>query len=67
MKKVFLLAKNEQRVIAVVMLVLVTAALANHYRNNPPGQATRSTSTHSSMAPSHSPAQEDEAERDDAP
>ncbi|HYY14118.1 MAG TPA: hypothetical protein VE758_06760 [Chthoniobacterales bacterium] len=32
MRNIFVLTKREQRVIIVVMLILVTAALANHYR-----------------------------------
>jgi hypothetical protein len=67
MRNIFLLTKNEQRIIAVVMIILVTAALANRYRNSSPASATRSTSTRQTETPSYSPTEKDEAERDDAP
>jgi hypothetical protein len=52
MKNIFVLTKNEQRVVIAVVMVLLAATLAKHYRNNrSPRPVTTSTSTHPTAAP----------------
>ena len=52
MKNIFGLTKNEQRVVIVVVMVLLAATLAKHFRNNrsPIPVTTSPSSTPSSNA-----------------
>jgi hypothetical protein len=57
MKNIFVLTKNEQRVVIVVVMVLLAATIARHYRDNrSPIPATTSTTAHPTAAPSPSAA-----------
>jgi hypothetical protein len=60
MKNIFILTKNEQRVVIIVITVLLAATLAKHYRDNrSPIPATTSTSMHPTAAPSPSAAEDE--------
>jgi len=62
MKNIFVLTKNEQRVVIVVVMVLLAATLAKHYRDNRSRiPATTSTSTHPTAPPSPSSAEDEQA------
>jgi hypothetical protein len=57
MKNIFVLTKNEQRVVIVVVMVLLAATIAKHYRDNhSPIPVTPSTPTQPTATPSPSAA-----------
>jgi hypothetical protein len=68
MKNIFVLTKNEQRVVIVFVMVLLAATLAKHYRDNrSPIPATTSTSSQPTAAPSPSSTEGEQALPPDAP
>jgi len=71
MKNIFVLTKNEQRVVIVVVMVMLAATLAKHFFESRPhpvpptassveaATAARSTSKHPTAAPSPSAAEDE--------
>jgi hypothetical protein len=50
--RVFVLTKREQRVVIVIMLVVIGATLARHYRSNRSHVSTPTTASTSAPTPS---------------
>jgi hypothetical protein len=67
MRNVFVLTKREQRVVIVMIVILVTAALANHYREKWRDSARTSPSPAASTTPALASPQRENRERDDTP
>jgi hypothetical protein len=67
MRNIFVLTKREQRVVIIGTVILVTAALANHYREKWRDSATTSASPAPSITPAISPSPREKREPDDAP
>jgi len=68
MRNIFALTKREQRIVILVLVALLAAALAKHHldsRSQPP--PTKSTSTLPTATPSHLPGEEDQTAADDSP
>jgi hypothetical protein len=63
--RVFVLTKREQRVVVVIMLVVVGATLARHFRNNR-SHISAPTSA-STPAPTPNAEEEDAATTDESP
>jgi hypothetical protein len=63
--RVFVLTKREQRVVIVIMLVVVGATLAKHYRSDDSRVSTPTTT--STPAPTPSSEDEDAATNDESP
>jgi hypothetical protein len=67
MRKIFVLTKREQRVVIVVMIILVTGALANHYREKWRDSATTSRSPAPNITPALLTSPRQDRERDEDP
>jgi len=68
MKNVFVLTKREQRIVIVIVMALLAATIAKHYRTNrSPISSPTPTSTHATAAPAPSSAEDEQATPDEAP
>ena len=67
MRNIFALTKREQRIVILVLMALLAAALAKHHLDSRSPPPTKSTSTLPTATPSHLPGEEDQTAADDSP
>jgi hypothetical protein len=61
--EIFVLTKREQRAVILIMMAMLAATIANHYRDRQSQViSARSTSAEPSITPSSNPAEEETAE-----